>query len=274
MTQYNNNLVRFSELLRDNRDAYLTDGVYDPTGKTAYGFNGEKIGTVRDALVDSATGRIRQLLVDVGGWFSSKEVVVPVGMARIDDSGVYFDNLTKDQVKGMNDYVEGQSYGADYYEANERVLRAADTDVDAYRAKAYETPDRLRLLEERLVVNKDKFVAGAVEIGKNVVTHQETVEVPLTREEVVIERHAVANERVTDGTVLGDTAAMRVELEAERANVGKETYVTEEVSIGKRQVTETQRVTETVGKEVLEVNKTGEVRVDGDATIVDNKNRK
>ena len=265
MTQMN--LMRLSDLSRDNM--YDNAGVYNPSGNTAYGYGGEKIGTVRDALVDPSSGRIRYLILDVGGWFSSKEVVVPVGDARFDDSGVYFDNLTKDQVRDLEEYRYDQTYtDTSFQQTNERVLRAADTDETAYRERAYRTPDRLQLLEERLIVNKERFRAGAVEIGKHVETRQEQVNVGLQREEVVIERHPVTEARPVEGAVLGAASeTVRVDLEAERANVGKQAYVVEEVEIGKRTVTDTQTVTETVGREVLDVNKTGEVRLqDGDTT--------
>lgn len=270
MTQ--SNLIRLSDLSRDETYNLGGEGVYNPTGNTAYGTGNEKIGTVRDAMVDPSTGRIRYLIVDVGGWFSSKEVLVPVGHARFTDDGVYFDNLTKDQARDLGEYRYGEAYTDQSFESDERVLRGTgaagmsttttttDTDVSGYRERAFQTPDRLQLLEERLVVNKDRFRAGSVEIGKRVETHQENVNVNLEREEVVIERHAVTDARPVEGAVLGAaTETMRVDLEAERANVSKQAYVTEEVEIGKRTVTETQQVTETVGREVLEVNKTGDV---------------
>ncbi|WP_027460384.1 PRC and DUF2382 domain-containing protein [Deinococcus murrayi] len=269
MTQMN--LMRLSDLSRDNM--YDNSDVYNPSGNTAYGYNGEKIGTVRDALVDPQSGRIRYLILDVGGWFSSKEVVVPVGEARFDDNGVYFDNLTKDQVRDLEEYRYDQTYtDTQFQQTNERVLRAAHTDVDetAYRERAYRTPDRLQLLEERLVVNKERFKAGAVEIGKHVETRQEQVNVGLQREEVVIERHPVTDARPVEGAVLGASSeTVRVDLEAERANVQKQAYVVEEVEIGKRTVTDTQTVTETVGREVLDVNKTGEVRLQDGDTMTD-----
>lgn len=258
MTQMN--LMRLSDLNNDNQLGLSGEGVYNPSGNTAYGQGDEKIGTVRDALVDPSTGRIRMLILDVGGWFSSKEVAVPVGEARFDDRGVYFDNLTKDQVKNMSEYRYDQTYTSEAMMADERVLRGAQTDETAYRERAYRTPDRLQLLEERLTVNKDRFQAGTVEIGKHVETRQETMNVPLQREEVVIERHVVTDARPVEGAVLGAASeTMRVDLEAERANVSKQAFVTEEIEVGKRTVTETQTVTETVGREVLDVNKTGEV---------------
>ncbi|MFC6659599.1 PRC-barrel domain-containing protein [Deinococcus multiflagellatus] len=117
-------LIPMSELVRDRN--YDLGDTYNVVGQTAYGYGGEKVGTVREALTDDG-GQIRYLIVDVGGWFSAKEVMVPVGMARIEDDGVYFDNLSKDQVKGMSGYVAGQDYEYEAQVADERILRGVDT---------------------------------------------------------------------------------------------------------------------------------------------------
>jgi uncharacterized protein (TIGR02271 family) len=57
-----------------------------------------------------------------------------------------------------------------------------------------------------------------------------------------------------------------VDLEAERANVSKQAFVTEEVEVGKRTETEQKTFSDTVGREVLDVTKTGEIEVTGDVT--------
>ncbi|PTA69759.1 PRC and DUF2382 domain-containing protein [Deinococcus arcticus] len=264
-------LIPMSELVRDRN--YDLGDTYNVVGQGAYGYGGEKVGTVREALTDDS-GQIRYLIVDVGGWFSAKEVMVPVGMARIEDDGVYFDNLSKDQVKGMSGYVAGQDYEYEAQVSDERILRGVDTSSHHtagtfnYTQRddtMFQTPQRLRLLEERLQVNKDRYVAGQVQIGKHVETRTENVTVPLEREEIVIERHVVSDGRPVSGDVtLGAaTETMEVTLEAERANVSKQAYVTEEVEIGKRTVTEQQTVSETIGREVLDVNQTGQVSVQG-----------
>ncbi|ADV66456.1 PRC and DUF2382 domain-containing protein [Deinococcus maricopensis] len=290
------NLISLSDLMRDRNYDFKSDNIYDPTGQTAYGMDGEKLGTVRGALVEPDSGRLRYLIVDVGGWFSSKDVLIPVGYARTEDDGVYFDNLTKDQVKDMRAYALGESYDYDAQVSDERVLRgtgyngnigydeaAVGTMTEGaaterrynYRDQdtsdtMFKTPGRLQLLEERLIVDKDRYVAGSVEIGKHVETRQENVNVTVSRDEVVIERHAVTDQRPVEGAVLGaDTAAIRVDLEAERANVRKEAYVTEEVSVGERTVSDTQTFTETVGREVLDVNRTGEARISGEGIATD-----
>ncbi|MBZ9711954.1 PRC and DUF2382 domain-containing protein [Deinococcus multiflagellatus] len=274
-------LIPMSELVRDRN--YDLGDTYNVVGQTAYGYGGEKVGTVREALTDDG-GQIRYLIVDVGGWFSAKEVMVPVGMARIEDDGVYFDNLSKDQVKGMSGYVAGQDYEYEAQVADERILRGVDTSTQHAAGNfnytqrddtMFQTPQRLQLLEERLRVNKDRYVAGQVQIGKHVETRTENVTVPLEREEIVIERHVVSDARPVSGNVtLGaGTETVEVTLEAERANVSKQAYVTEEVEIGKRTVTEQQTVTETIGREVLDVNQNGQVAVQGtEAHLHDGRN--
>jgi uncharacterized protein (TIGR02271 family) len=284
MNQSSGNLVRLSDVSRDQNYNFSGQGIYDPTGYVAYGMNGEKIGTIRDALVSADSGKLRYFVVDAGGWFSAKEVLVPVGHSRLDENGVYFDDLTKDQVRDLRAYSVNEMYGDEHQEADERVLRGVGSDMamatdasarSTYQEKAYQTPDKLQLLEERLVVDKDRFKAGSVEIGKHVETRQEQVSVALQREEVVIERHTVTDARPVEGAVLGSgSQTMTVDLEAERANVSKQAYVTEEIGIGKRTVTDNQTVTETVGREVLDVNKTGDVRLEGDVSATDTKNSK
>jgi len=201
MTQ--STLARLSTLDQDHQLNLSNGELYNPIGQAAYGAGTEKVGTVRDALVNPTTGQLQYLIVDVGGWFSTKHVLVPIGQARFTQDGAYFDRLTKDQVRDLSEYDEGQEYAAERQQADERVLRAADTDQETYRREAFQTPDTLRLLEERLTINKERFVAGNVSVSKRVETHQENVSVALQREEILIERHAVTDTRPIEGIVFG-----------------------------------------------------------------------
>ena len=63
----------------------------------------------------------------------------------------------------------------------------------------------------------------------------QTIQVPVTREELVIERHAVNSGTAVDGTI-GEGSEIRVPLTEERASLDKSTVVREEVSVGKRAV--------------------------------------
>lgn len=252
------NLIRLRDLMSSHPEIFNND-YYSPVGKTVFAHDGSSIGDVEGALVDPNTGRLRYLILDVGGWFSSKRVVVPVGMARLTDEGVYFDTLTKDQVQAMDMYDDKRTYTYDEMEAHDNRVLNTEAVAPHQREQLYNAPDRLQLLEERLTVNKEKYIAGSVEVGKHVETRQQDVAVDLRTEEVVLERRAV-EPRPVEGAVLGaDSQTIRVDLEAERANVGKQAYVVEEVEIGKNAKTHTQTFTETVGKEVLDVKETGEL---------------
>jgi len=274
------NLIPTADLVRDRNYDMSGSNHSDFIGTTAYGTGGEKMGTVREVLTEDG-GKIRYFVVEVGSWFTSKEVVIPVGLARVEDDGVYFDSLSKDQVKNMNEYSVGQEYTDEQQVSDIRTLKGtgyvppvaatgtAVTAADHYTDETlFKTPTKLQLLEERLSVNKEKYQAGSVQVGKKVETRTENVNVALSHEEVVIERHPVADARPIDGNVtLGAaTDTIRVDLEAERANVGKEAFVTEEVEVGKRTTTEQKTYSETVGREVLDVTKTGEIEVTGDVT--------
>jgi uncharacterized protein (TIGR02271 family) len=133
----------------------------------------------------------------------------------------------------------------------------------------FKTPTKLQLLEERLSANKEKYQAGSVQVGKKVETRTENVNVALSHDEVVIERPVTDARPVEGNVVLGAaTDTIRVDLEAERANVSKQAYVTEEVEVGKRTETEQNTYSGTVGREVLDVTKTGEVEVTGKMTTL------
>ena len=264
-------LIRLKDIQATHHDL-IGDDYYDPTNKTAYGVNEEKIGKIEGALVEDTTGRIRYLIVDAGGWFSSKEVLVPAGLARIVGDDVFFDSLTKGQVEAMEVYDHDYQYSyKDQYEKDRQAF-SSDIVPAAERMEiadhAYDAPNTLELLEERLTVNKDRIVAGLVKVGKHVVTEERNVDVELEEEHANIQRTNV--DRPTDrriGDVNGNEA-IEVELQAERARVGKETYVSEEVNVGKTTERHTETIIETIQREELDVNDDGHV-VDREGNIVD-----
>ena len=264
-------LIRLKDIQATHRDL-IGDDYYDPTDKTAYGVNEEKIGKIEGALVEDTTGRIRYLIVDAGGWFSSKEVLVPAGLARIVGDDVFFDSLTKSQVEAMEVYDHDYQYSYKEQYEKDRQAFTADTVPAEERVDiadhSYDAPNTLELLEERLTVNKDRIVAGLVKVGKHVVTEERNVEVELEEEHADIQRTSV--DRPTDRRIgdmdVNDT--VEVELEAERARVGKDTYVSEEVNVGKTTERHTETIVETIQREELDVNNDGNV-VDREGNLVD-----
>jgi uncharacterized protein (TIGR02271 family) len=126
----------------------------------------------------------------------------------------------------------------------------------------YNRPRSLRLREERLNVSKERVQAGEVGLHKEVVAEQKTINVPVTHEEVVIEQHPVTGAQ-TDNTPIGEGETIRVPVSEEQVNVTKNTVVTGEVALGKRAVTETQQVTDTVRREEAHIEQEGDAPIHG-----------
>lgn len=107
--------------------------------------------------------------------------------------------------------------------------------------------------EERLNVNKQTEETGRVRLRKYVVTENQQVEVPVTREEVRLEREPISAEEAKGytGDIGEDEAA--VTLHEERVNVQKETVPVEKVHLGTEQVQDSETVNEQVRKEQFDV---------------------
>ncbi|WP_270256607.1 PRC and DUF2382 domain-containing protein [Kocuria marina] len=251
---------------------------------TAYGSDGDKIGKVEQVFLDDNSGEPTFLTVNTG-LFGAKENFVPVKGARQDGDRVVLP-YTKDVIKDapkvdadqhLSPAEEEELYR--YYELNYDDGRTAGTDRDrataaagtagvagaADRDRAAVVQDRRDVAataddeasvvrhEERLNVGTQEREAGHARLRKYVVTDHETVDVPVEREEVTVERTPIndTNARVDNGTI--GEEEVDVTLYEERPVVQKETVAVEEVGLNKQTVQETQRVEADVRKEQVDV---------------------
>lgn len=123
--------------------------------------------------------------------------------------------------------------------------------------------EKLRLHEERLNVDKERVQTGEVNVGKHVVEENQTIEVPVEREEVYVERRPV-NEETTgnsfdkDSGLTGDAYQegenIHIPVTEERVEVSKKDVVAEEIVVGKRKVQDTETVNETVRREEADID--------------------
>jgi len=104
--------------------------------------------------------------------------------------------------------------------------------------------------EEELRVGKETVATGKVKVEKTVVTEPETVSVPVSHEEVVIERHPI--DPVVTGTEV-HPESHEMTLHEERPVVGKETVAKERIRVRKEVVDDTAVVAENVRKENVHV---------------------
>jgi uncharacterized protein (TIGR02271 family) len=119
----------------------------------------------------------------------------------------------------------------------------------------------VELREEELQARKQPVEKGRVQVGKEVVEEQQTLEVPVTREEVTVERRPVGRE--PSDTPIGQGGEdIRVPVRKEQVSVEKRPVVTEEISVGKQKVQDTQQVSGTVRREEARIEGTGDVDVE------------
>jgi len=142
---------------------------------------------------------------------------------------------------------------------------ATNTASMSDRNADHDTDQRIQLRGERLRAYKERVQRGEVTLRKDVITENQQIEVPVTREELVIERNAVPGNTPASGDI-GSDREIRVPLSEERVQVNKEQVVNEEVRVGKRPVQRTERVGDEVRHEELRVDKEGDVDADVDRT--------
>jgi uncharacterized protein (TIGR02271 family) len=139
-----------------------------------------------------------------------------------------------------------------------------DTIAAGSRAGDVEGERRIQLRGEILRTYKDRVQRGEVRLRKDVITEKKNVEVPVTREELVIERVPTSGQSATGE--IGKDQEIRVPLSEERVRTEKQPVVTDEVRVGKRAVQRTENVSDDVRHEELRVDKDGDVDVDTQAT--------
>ncbi|MEL6930990.1 MAG: YsnF/AvaK domain-containing protein [Cyanobacteria bacterium J06600_6] len=137
----------------------------------------------------------------------------------------------------------------------------SEVDEDIRTRSDIADDEKIRLYEERLMVNKQRDKAGEVAIGKKVETNTAEVAVPIEKERIVVERHdAVAGTAVTPGEAnFAEGEVARLEVYEETADIQKQAFVREEVSVRKEVERDTVEAQETVRREELDIEAEGDV---------------
>jgi sporulation protein YlmC with PRC-barrel domain len=173
--------------LGDYRFSNTEEAASDIRGSKVYGRDDSKLGEIDDVVFDEATGAIVFVVVDTGGWLSSKKFVVPPGnirpsMQHEDDFRV---DLSKEQIENFPAY-------------DETAITDEEKWVDyenRYRSKWVESPVMHREATDRNITPTTKQQVGA---GTGVIPSSDVetaeLEAPVT---------AVRNTPVTDGTPAG-----------------------------------------------------------------------
>ncbi|MUL39277.1 PRC-barrel domain-containing protein [Gloeocapsopsis dulcis] len=85
-------------------------------GFTIYTNKDEKVGIVKEILVDEETKKFRYLIIDIGFWVLGKEVLLPIEIAQVRTTERRVDvaDLTKKQAKNLPEFNDDLKLDRDY----------------------------------------------------------------------------------------------------------------------------------------------------------------
>jgi len=258
-------------------DRVIGHDVYDETGT--------KIGSASEVYLDDQTGQPEWVTVKTG-LFGTKESFVPIRDADLTDDGVRV-HVSKDKVKDAPKidtdghlspqeeeqlyqyYGLGGSWGGTETTGMTTGMRTDETTTTGMADTGYDTrgtvghdtsgpttDNAMTRSEERLDVGTESAETGRARLRKFVVSENVTQTVPVTREEVRVEREPITDANI--GNAMGGPAISEEEhevtLHAERPVVQKEAVPVERVRLDKDTVTEQAQVSEELRKEEIEVD--------------------
>lgn len=215
-------------------------------GWDVYGADDEKVGDVSEVQDD-------YIVVSKGFLFTSERYIPASAITGIEHNRVYL-SVTKDQIEAQGWDVAPERGGTVREERTRTTERPVEVDDDR----------TIQLREEELSARKEMVETGEVSVHKDVVEEEKTIDVPVSREEVYIERRPVESREADrfDVGEIGEGETIRVPVREEQVEVEKRAVVTEEIEVGKRAVQDTERFTDTVRREEVDIKHDDDVEVD------------
>ncbi|MBK1785255.1 DUF2382 domain-containing protein [Prauserella cavernicola] len=245
---------------------------------TVVDHSGSKIGKVGTVYLADDTHEPEWVTVRTG-MFGQRESFVPLHGANLDAEGLHV-SVAKDQVSDAPRMdVEGHLSHKEsaelyrYYDlpAPRQSMdgptgtspgrlgggRPRDTGRERSEHSGSDGSDgsggTMMRSEEQLKVGTEQVETGRVRLRKYVVTEEQQVSVPVSHEEVRLEREPITDADRAGGVPIGEDE-QEIVLHEERPVVRKESVPVEKVRLGTEQVTEEQTVTDQVRKERIEVD--------------------
>ena len=245
-------------------------------GQDVYDQSGEKIGSASEVYLDDETGQPEWATVRTG-LFGTKESFVPIRNADLTNDGLRV-AVSKEQVKDapkidtdghLSPEEEAELYryygmGAGTDTATTDMVDTTTTTAgytDAVGTVGHDTSgpttdNAMTRSEERMTVGTTAQEVGRARLRKYVVSENVTETVPVTREEVRVEREPITEANMgnaMDGPAISEEEH-EVVLHAEQPVVAKEAVPVERVRLDKDTVTEQVQVSEELRSEQIEVD--------------------
>ncbi|HEX3781885.1 MAG TPA: PRC and DUF2382 domain-containing protein [Pseudonocardiaceae bacterium] len=265
-----------------NPQALVDAEVFDPTG--------EKIGKVGEVYLREDSQQPAWIMVK-SGLFNNHETMIPLQGAKMSENGIQV-GVSKDKIKEaprfdpqghLSEQDSAQLYS--YYGirpevpnsrgpvdgprpgtgqqrgAQQNKQRGAQQDKGrgAGQGSAQGGAGQAEMVrsEERLNVGTERVESGRVRLRKHVVTEQQQVTVPVSHEEVRVEREPISEAergRMGDKQRALQDSEQEVVLHEEKPVVRTETVPVERVRLGTDTVTEEQTVGGEVRKERIDID--------------------
>jgi uncharacterized protein (TIGR02271 family) len=242
------------------------------SGGNVVAADGQKIGSIGQVYVDGSTGEPSFVTVKTG-LFGTAESFVPLQDATVTGSDIrvaYNKTEVKDAPRVDPDEritpKEEQRLYAHYGISSPRghtsgTERTGPSDTGGYGPSSNDTSgattdDAMTRSEEQLKVGTRKEETGRARLRKYVVTENVTQTVPVSREEVRVEREPITDKNVgaaRSGPNISEEEH-EVVLHQERPVVEKEAVPVERVRLGTETVTDQETVSEEVRKEQIDTD--------------------
>ena len=184
---------------------------------------------------------------------NKQKFYIPKNMVESYDGSVLRFNISKEQAKSrfMRD---SPSTANDYSSSYNNMDVTAEEEQDKSNV-SQDTAVRVPVMEERLNVSKEESTEDAT-VTKEPVTETKTIEIPVTHEEITIEKRPPKDRKYTSISSENPVeykTEIKIPLKKEEVEVIKQPYVKEEVVVKKNPVTKTQQVTEQVRSEKVNI---------------------
>ena len=203
----------------------------DVIKKEARGNNDEDFGEVQD--IQGNYVLVQKGIID------KEKFYIPKDQAESYDGDVLRFRISQED---LNQYQHEPPSTWDSDSAQETTTYERDTTEE----------EIIPLSEERLDVSK-KSQENQARVTKKPVTESKTVEVPLTREEVSIERRPASGQTEAQSPIQSEEE-ITIPLKREEAQVSKKPHVKEEAVIKKKAYKDTKEITEDVTSEELDTS--------------------
>lgn len=235
-------------------------------GHTVVDESGEKVGKVTEIYMDDETGQPEWLTVKTG-LFGGRSSFVPLAGATAQDDDLmvpYSKDKVKDAPRVETDddgYLTPEEedtlyrhYGRQYDAAGDDRMTTGGGGTKGHDTSGPTTDDAMTRSEEEVKVGTTQREAGRARLRKYIVTEQVQTTVPVSHEEVRVEREPINDGnrgQAMAGTELSEEEH-EVVLHAEEPVVQKQVVPKERVRLATDTVTEDAQVSENVRKERIE----------------------